>query len=811
MNRQRPTLILTAFALAAGVSILPLPAPAAEADGTTGSSQHRYLSQTMVWTQDHSYNASSLSVGTGAGAGHLSVQDGARVEVPGALFIGGKGYDSPYSVEEGHGGLVTLGPGSTLLCGTQVSHSSGAQVYVGWGSWVKGVMRIQGGELITHYILRVGVHEHSDGLLELTDGGRVTLRLGESISNTDSSFLSLATSADSRGLLRVGGQSTLEFVPGEGERTRADIGAGGHGTLLIEEGSRVSLGKDYAFIGVEGSSQGLVHVRGGASLELPGVTYMARDAGSIGELLVEGEGTRLTGQDLSVAEQGTAHVVLREGASAELTGTLAVGAREGAGQVEVASNARLTTTGSAVVGSQGALQLADGGQWVSRSPVFVTGGGTVSLRGASRWEAQEAVNFLSGSTLSFELGAPEALPEIRLAEGSVLTLPQGSRLQLVLTDDLVQSASQGVVEFPLIQGEVAAEGYTLELQDPSGLLSSSALAELADGRWGLSLTLDREALRETLRQDAARLANGLWSSAGVVQDYTAALFNRPRRNAGQQLWGMGLGSFAHMRSHGGNPGYDFNGGGYAFGADGCLHEGRTLLGASFGQLYGSNKSGDGLTRIRQNSLMGSLYARYDSHAGEPGRRMLLDAYAAYGRVHNRARSSLYSTGAERSSGRWGDDVFALGLRASWERPLTEQVSLLPFVGLRYLHGAHGSFTMASEGLSRGYSSASLQSISIPLGFTLRGCYALARGQQLLPELSLAYVWDVSRRNPHLSTSMLGEWARSAGAAPGRHAFMLSPGVTWLMGEHWSSGLYYHLECRDHTVNQSVDLSVGYRF
>ncbi len=816
MKRPRPPKLLAACALVAGASLLPLPAFAAASDGTTGEDDNRYLTGTVIWTQDHRYDDwgpnTSLNVGTGAGEGHLSVQDGARVEVAGALFIAGKGYGSPYSIEQGHDGLVSIGPGSTLECGSQAPSHSGGHIYVGWGSGVQGTLRVDGGELISNYMLHVGCHEDSHGLLELLHGGRVTLGLSELISGEEAAFLSIATSAESQGLLRVDGQSVLEFSVGADELTRADIGTGGHGTLLIEGSSRVSLGKDFALIGVESTSDGLVHVRGASRLELPGVTYMARDEGSRGSLVVEGEGSRLLGQTLSVGEGGEGSVLITGGAEAEFSGPLAVGIRTGSGRVDIQSGARLSTADITAVGSRGSLHLAEGARWQSSGSVAVSEGGTVSLSGSSRWEAEGAVTFQPGSTLSFVVDSLERAPELTVASGALLTLAEDSRLQLTLSSELLAAAAGGEsLVLPLITGEFVNEGYEYELRDESGLFDSSGLRQLSDGRWGLNLSLDSAALRDSLAEDAARVANALWSAGNVMQDYTSALFHRPYRTCGRNIWGMGLGSFTHMSSQGNTPGYDFNGGGYALGADTHFQAGRSSLGISFGQLYGTNKSADGLARIRQNSLMGSLYARYDSHAGQPGRRMVLDAYAAYGRVHNHGRSSLPGIMDSRGSGSWSDDVYALGIRASWERPLSARASLLPFVALRYIHASHGGFGLGAGELSRRYTSATLRTLSLPIGFTLRSCYSFGNNQQLLPELTLAYVWDMSRGNPRLHSSMLGESALSSGAAPGRHAFMLRPGAHWVMNEHWSSGLYYHLECRNHEVNQGVDISVSYSF
>ncbi len=812
MNRQQPVSLLAA--LAAGLFLVPL--NAAADDGTTGEGNIRYITGTVTWTQDHVYDDwgphTSLSVGTGAGEGHLSVQEGAWVEVPGALFIAGKGYNSPYSIEEGHDGLVTVGAGSTLECGSLTSSPDAGHIYVGWGSGVKGTLRVNGGELISNYMLHVGCHVDSDGLLEVSNGGRVTLGLGEKMKGADASFLSIATAAGSRGLIRVSGGSTLAFEPGPGEQTRADIGTGGYGTLLVEEGSRVSLGRDFALIGVENGAEGVVCVSGGSLLELPQMTYMARERNTWGEMLVEGDGTRLTGQDMSVGEEGDAIFVLQEGATGALDGRMWVGTGTGFGRVAVFTDAQLASAGDTVVGGNGGILLADSGQWVSSSPVLVQEDGFVLLSDSSRWEAQGGAEFQPGSALTFAVESAERVPELVVSPGETLTMTAGSRMQLILSPNLLQAVfAEGGLELPLITGELVDEGYDYELLDRSGMLDASGLSLLEDGQWGLRVTLDRPALQRSLQDDSSRLANGLWSSTGVMQDYTSALFDRAgRASRGRHVWGMGLGSFSHMDAQGGSSGFDFNGGGYALGADTALDE-RTTLGLSFGQLYGSNKSSDGIARIRQNSLMGALYARYDSQAGSPGRRMVLDAYAAYGRVRNHARSSVFANGVERSYGRWWDDVFALGLRASWERPLTEDSSLMPFIGLRYIHGSHGGFMMTSGEFARGYSSSRLHNFSLPLGFTLRSRHRFGRVQELLPELTLAYVRDLSRHNPHITSNMLGEEGRARGASPGRNAFMLRAGAAWILNEHWSTGLYYHLECRRREVDQAVDMSVSYGF
>ena len=82
---------------------------------------------------------------------------------------------------------------------------------------------------------------------------------------------------------------------------------------------------------------------------------------------------------------------------------------------------------------------------------------------------------------------------------------------------------------------------------------------------------------------------------------------------------------------------------------------------------------------------------------------------------------------------------------------------------------------------------------------------------LAPELTLAYVADVSRDTPSLNMRFGDISRRVEGYDPGRSSFMLNAGVNWLIDQNWSAGASYNLDARADQVIQSVNGSVRYSF
>lgn len=67
------------------------------------------------------------------------------------------------------------------------------------------------------------------------------------------------------------------------------------------------------------------------------------------------------------------------------------------------------------------------------------------------------------------------------------------------------------------------------------------------------------------------------------------------------------------------------------------------------------------------------------------------------------------------------------------------------------------------------------------------------GQLLLPELTLAYVGDVSRTNPSVKSTIYGIDNKHEGSNPGRSAFTMNAGTNWVINQNWSVGAFYTLK------------------
>lgn len=309
-------------------------------------------------------------------------------------------------------------------------------------------------------------------------------------------------------------------------------------------------------------------------------------------------------------------------------------------------------------------------------------------------------------------------------------------------------------------------------------------------------------------QEASRIANTLWSSVRVVDSFahTAASqldFRGPGR---RNVWFSGLGDFMNVSSSAGISGLDYKVGGYALGMDYSCVKG-WITGAAFGQAFGSFHSADKQFKADQDGLMFALYQRYhrDLHGGNS---LDIDGYFTYGRMDNDADGTL---GDSPTTASWNDDIYGFGLKGTWNIRLSNTDIIKPFAGIEFLNGSQGSFGERSGSGAAWYRDGSVQNWSIPVGFTWQKQIAVGKGQILMPQATVAYAGDVSRRNASVKTDAFGSAFRVDGIYPGRHALIVNAGLNWAISGAWSAGAFYHLECRENMTNQSVTATVRYSF
>ena len=145
---------------------------------------------------------------------------------------------------------------------------------------------------------------------------------------------------------------------------------------------------------------------------------------------------------------------------------------------------------------------------------------------------------------------------------------------------------------------------------------------------------------------------------------------------------------------------------------------------------------------------------------------------------------------------WDDNVYAFGLLANWDIAASDTFTVSPYTGITYMYGTQGLIEETFDGGSRSFGNGGLQSWSVPVGVTLKSVCALSNGQALLPELSVAYVGDIARRNPYTRT-----WAAGQSVT----------GLGWQINRNWQTGAWYTLEVRNGQTNQSVNLNASCSF
>ncbi len=372
--------------------------------------------------------------------------------------------------------------------------------------------------------------------------------------------------------------------------------------------------------------------------------------------------------------------------------------------------------------------------------------------------------------------------------------------------------------------DAAATDCTLELNMTYQVSGEHAELFSVDENGTLRLVLAPDAVAAATVHGASDLLNTLWASTGMVQDFARKavmtqassrlcfpqeqLRDYHGRGKGVSLWGSGLGYFSNM---GGAQGFDFNSGGYAVGCDAELlrdSDRNVRAGLAFGQGFGTFKSDAGST-VDQDALMFALYGGADCRLSDD-MWLYIGGYVAYGRVDNEARTRFID--GSPGAADWDDDVWSFGLQAELNYKVSDYFMVTPFTGLDYVYGSHGSLTEDfGDGLNRRYSRGAMQVWRVPVGVRFSTTMALWNNAVVIPELSVAYVGDISRSNPHATVDVAGAKARVHGSNPGRSALMLQAGATFILDEHWSTGAAYHLEARSGQTAQGLNAYVRYSF
>lgn len=466
---------------------------------------------------------------------------------------------------------------------------------------------------------------------------------------------------------------------------------------------------------------------------------------------------------------------------------------------------------------QHGASLSGGGIFDS---VTVQQGGSLNIHGAASFNG---LTFEEGSGMAFSVnGTTPFSSGMSMAETyshatvGTLSLNGTPTIEVNIGSGLIASGSESFALNLLRAEEIAGTAeleQQLRLTGQTGLLENGGVLEWnpETGVLTFSGKLNTAAAGGLAGQDAALLADTLWSSVSSVASF-ARTANEQGRMAGvrsSRLWGAGLGYFTSMGTENSLSGFSYQGGGYAVGADTAV-TGDVVLGAAFGQMFGTHKSDNSLLSDKQRSFMFALYGNMRKELAK-GNTLNLSGYFSYGSVDHTARTHVGGSGQTPGRASWDDNVYAFGLLANWDIAASDTFTVSPYTGITYMYGTQGPIEETFDGGSRSFGNGGLQSWCVPVGVTLKSVCALSNGQALLPELSVAYVGDIARRNPYTRTWAAGQSVTGRGHAPGRHALMTRAGLGWQINRNWQAGAWYTLEVRSGQTNQSVNLNASYSF
>lgn len=730
--------------------------------------------------------ASITNQGFITGTGNIHVADG-QILTTGTLSLENNAL-TPVSTGLSNGITVTAVAGARL--GTTIENTTSTTWYISASQILDGqkslfsqlIHGFKDDEYILSYLLSGRILVGADKPVEIPDGSNVQIGEGSTIivdSIKDDASLTLA-----------GGTADLSRS-NMTSLTSSQVN-GTSGNLIMNGGQEMVWNAagttGYSISGSDSSTPaGKLTVKAANGTVKATGSYIVKEAViNQSTLELEGKGAVLgaKGGTVTVGDDAPAGLVLRD---ATVQGALTV--NEGSqlkGSGTFADTVALREAGLYVGNSPGYQNYQNG--------LSVDGGSvTFFIDGTTRATADDkGIGTYSAMDVQGSLGWNA--PEVVLDLGSNLLTAGSTDISLNLIDASGAASVTGTV----VPVSSKLAGETDLLEEYSLFWAGNQLI--------MTGTINREAAETIKLAEASTLVNALWSSTRSVANFSHTVVsqaNIPHRGHGS-IWVAGLGDFTSMSKDG--SGFDYRGGGYALGGDYSFAE-SWATGLAVGQTFGSNKADNGLGKIDQDAMMLALYGRYRKEIND---RNIWGIHAsfAYGSVENKAETTVLSTPAH---AKWDDSVFQFALQGTWEIKLSDRHSLTPFAGIDFIYGAQDDFTQRYGNGSVRYKNGSVQNWSVPVGVTWNARYGFASGQSILPFVTVAYVGDVSRDDPSVKLDSYGDALKAHGIRPGRNAFKVSAGLTWVIAPSWNVGAAYDLEYRSGMTNQGCSVSAHYTF
>lgn len=701
----------------------------------------------------------TTSVGSYKGDSVVTISEGVTLSAPNAMFIGGKGFGTTGTT--GGNGTVVVGNGATLIVGATQTNGDGAHLDVGNSEYsCTGTLTVDGGTVVAKGGLIVGRVGGGYGIVNISHGGQII------VDNTG---------------MDDGTSQQIQVINGE---------------INIEKGELTTGGDSAIFLGTEAGTEASLKV--GEEGTLTGGTVYAGYAGS-STVTVNGGSMNL--QSLQLGGNGGSGVLdITNGAEVTIDELAAHGADSGV-QISGSGSTLRTEAGVGIYGAE--LDISDDAIWEANSDVVVDEEAKVVF--LATHASSDTGHIILGDNVNFQLDSGNVVVDL---DPSVLNSIENGQLKLTIIDASADGSE--------VTGAAAESDFGVEVRENHQIYDGDYEVKLDDSDGGIKLyiegAVDEAAVAALMGEGGTEVANTMWSSATVMQSYTGAVMNQLRlpRTQDDRVWGAALGSFADYDSEGSKTGFRYNGGGAVIGYDRNLTQ-NVILGASVGNVYGRHEAKDTYFKARQNETMLSLYGRYTKVMRKTYNRFNVDGYVAYGSVRSEADAAMYGSLNHVGSAEWTEHVFGAGVFFSFDMLMGETRTLTAWTGITCLYGKQNDVNFSDGDLTQSFRDGELSQWTIPVGLTYTETVSLGNGQYLIPQLTVAALFDVERTNPSFTTEFEGATSTVEGLSPDRVGGMLEAGATWVINSRWSTGLYYTLEHRGGNTNQGARLHVGYSF
>lgn len=305
--------------------------------------------------------------------------------------------------------------------------------------------------------------------------------------------------------------------------------------------------------------------------------------------------------------------------------------------------------------------------------------------------------------------------------------------------------------------------------------------------------------------------NSMWSSASNALGMSATALGTldatrfitgPENN----YWVKGMGDFLCQGSEGSRDGFDYNGGGYAVGADRRMAA-NTVLGLGFGDLYGKMYSRSFVGDIGQQTRIAMFYGGWNKEL-DRNHALMVTGSAGYGWTGNRMNSC--HTGGW-SHGKWTNRTLAAALNGKWSRRLNENLSVDFMFGLEYTDVTQGAFTETGWD-GRRFGKGHLKNLSLPAGAGIT-CRSELKGREWINSVAVSYLPDVYRENPDAPAQRLlnGYRWEAKGAAPDRNALRVNLTSSLQLSPRWRVHAGYEFEGRSRATAHRFNAGAAFTY